>query len=122
MCRPQKIAAAAVLTATIAGAAHVSAQTRAGAQAKPATGELAPGLSEKPFSRLFGTPQLSEVERRLFEAAAALQREMRPNSARRFICGMPVLLGDSAIDPRIELRPPATTTRFTLQIVQPTCR
>jgi len=47
---------------------------------------------------------------------------LRPNSARRFICNTPVLPADDSIDPRFDLRPPDTATRFTMRTVPPLCR
>ena len=80
-------------------------------------------LPMKPFSRLF--------DQQRSEAAAALRSRMRtdfgqqdfgrPNSSRRFFCTGLVLPGDPKIDPAIALPPPATATRFTMQVVQPSC-
>jgi hypothetical protein len=112
------IVAAAVLTVAAACAPIASAQTTSASQAKPATRQLAPGLSEKPFSRLFEqqTP-LATVPPRV-----QIQRDFRPNSARRFICTTPVLPADPTLDRRIVKAPADTTTQFTLRIVPPTCR
>lgn len=112
--RQSTVVAATVLAAALAAGATASAQARPEAQAKPATPQLAPGLPTKPYSRLF--------DQQLSEARAALQLQMRsitPNSARRFICGTPVLPADSAIDPRFEMRPRDTTTRFSMRVVAP---
>ena len=112
--RPQpKIVAAAVLAAAIAGPATVAAQTPPGAPSTPATHHPPPGLSAKPYSRLF--------DQQLAKASEALRSRMRPNSARRFICGTPVLPADSTIDPKFEKPLPDTTTRFTIRVVPPSC-
>jgi hypothetical protein len=116
------IVAVAVLTAAIATAATVSAQTAPGAQAMPAMPELTAKLSEKPYSRLFEKQQLSDLERQLSQPAPALQLKMRPNSARRFICGMPVLPADSSLDPGIARPLADTATRFTMRILPMLCR
>lgn len=108
-----KIVAAAVLAAAIASPATVAAQTPPGAAAT-ATPQLTPGLSARPYSRLF--------DQQLAKASEALRGTMRPNSARRFICGMPVLPADPTIDPRFEKPIPDTTTRFSMRIITPTCR
>lgn len=117
--RQSNVVAATVLAAAIATAATVSAQTRPEAQAKPATPHLAPGLSTKPYSSLFDQQRL--------EASAALRSKMqsmrsnfmRPNSARRFICGIIVLPADSSIDPKFEAAPADKTTRFSLRVLAP---
>jgi hypothetical protein len=121
MRREPTIIAAAVLTA-VASAAIVSAQTAPGAQAKPATRQFAPELSEKPYSRLFDRQQLPDVERKLSETAAALRLKMRPNSARRFICGIGVLPADPAVDAGFARAPADTATHFTMRIVPVPCR
>ena len=108
------VVASTLLAAALAAAATVAAQTRPGAQPKPAIPELAPGLSSKPYSRLFN--------QQLSEATAALRAKVEslgPNSARRFICTMPVLPSDSTIDPKFEMGPRDTTTRFSIRVVSP---
>jgi hypothetical protein len=105
---------AATVFATLAATAIVSAQTKPEDQSKPAAAQPAPELSSKPYSRLFN--------QQLSEARAALQLQMRsiaPNSARRFICSMPVLPGDSTIDPKFETPPHDTTTQFSMRVVPP---
>jgi hypothetical protein len=114
------IIAATLLTAAIT-AGTAAAQTPPRAQAMPATPELAAKLSEKPYSRLFDKQQLSDLERQLSQPAAALQLKMRPNSARRFICGMPVLPADSSLDPKFAVPLRDTTTRFTMRLVPTPC-
>ena len=118
--RQSNLVAATVLAAALAAAATASAQARPDAQTKPSSPTAAPGLSSKPYSQLF--------ERQRSEASEALRATMRsnfkrPDSARRFICGTPVLPADSAIDPRFEwrpLRPHDATTRFSMRVVTPT--
>jgi hypothetical protein len=114
-----RIVATAILTAAIAGAETLSAQTPSGTPPRSAPRQLAPGLSEKPFSRLFDQ-QMSDTT----AAARARMREnfTRPNSARRFICGTPVLPADPTIDRRSVIPPPATGTRFTMRVFPPVCR
>jgi len=102
---------------TLLGSAALSAQAPA-PERRPAASEAA-GQPLKPFSRLF--------EQHTSEAAAASRSKMewnftRPNSARRFICGMPVLPFDSAIDPKFEIRPREPMARFTMRIITPPCR
>jgi len=120
MLRQSNVAAAIVLVAALATAASASAQARLGAPVKPVLPQLAPGLSSKPYSRLF--------DQQLAQARTALRFQMKsitpnsaiaPNSARRFICGMPVLPSDPSIDPKFEVRPPDTTTRFSMRVVPP---
>ena len=112
--RQSNVVTAAVLAATLAAAATASAQATPGAQAKPASPPLAPGLSSKPYSRLFDQ-QLSEARKALQEKI----QSVRPNSARRFICGTPVLPADSTIDPKFEKAPADKTTRFSMRVVPP---
>jgi hypothetical protein len=102
----------ATVFATLAATAAVPAQTKPEAQSKPAAAQPAPALSSKPYSRLFDEqlPHVSTTTRRI---------EVRPNSARRFICAMPILPADSAIDPRFEMRPHDTTTQFSMHVVAP---
>jgi hypothetical protein len=109
--RRSSVAATTAMAAAIAGAVAVSAQGKPEAPVKPAAAQQVPSLSTKPYSRLF--------EQQRSEAAAALWSKMKPNSARRFICGTPVLPADSAIDPKFEMRPRDTTTRFSLRVVAP---
>jgi hypothetical protein len=112
--RRSHIVAATILAAALVTAATASAQARLEAPVKPATPQFAPGLSSKPYSRLF--------DQRLSQARSALQFQMRsmtPNSARRFICSTPVLPADSALDPKFEMRPRDTTTRFSMRVVAP---
>ena len=112
--RQSNVVAATVLAAALAAASTTSAQARPDAQAKPTTPALAPGLSSKPYSRLF--------DQQRSQASEAL-RKMRPNSARRFICGIHVLPADPAIDPKFEMAPADTTTRFSMRVVSPSaCR
>src|SRR5687768_11098149 len=108
------VVAATVLAAALAVASTASAQAKPEVQAKPAPPQLAPGLSSKPYSRLF--------DQQLSEARAALHLKMRsiaPDSARRFICGTPLLPADSAIDPKFEKAPADKTTRFSMRVVSP---
>jgi len=92
----------------------LSAQGSPQAPMKAPAPAVAPALSAKPYSKLFAQ-QLSQV-------SAAFRLNVRPNSARRFICSTPVLPADSAIDPRLEMRPRDTTTRFPMRVVSPsTC-
>ena len=115
--RQSHLVGASVLAAALAAAtATVSAQAKPEAQTQPVAPQLAPGLPAKPYLRLF--------EQQQSKAAAALRSQMRssfmrPNSARRFICGTPVLPAESAVDPTFEMRPPATTTRFSMRFVAP---
>ncbi len=109
MRRQSNVFTATVMAASIAGAVTVSAQPSPRAQVKPAPSQLAPGLSSKPYSRLF--------EQQLPEISTAPRSEVLPNSARRFICAMPMLPADSAIDPRFEMRPRDTTTQFSMRVV-----
>jgi hypothetical protein len=105
---------AATVFATLAATATLSAQTKPEAQSKPAAAQPAATLSSKPYSRLF--------DQQLSKARTALQLQMKsimPNSARRFICGTPVLPADSALDPKFEMRPRDTTTRFSMRVVAP---
>ena len=104
------IFAATAVAAAIAGAVTVSAQPSPQAQAKPAPPQLAPELSAKPYSRLFRLP-LPEI--------SATRSDVRPNSARRFICSMPVLPANSAIDPKFETQLHDATTRFSMRVVAP---
>ena len=99
------IVAATMLAVGIAGGAAVSAQTQPGAQARPAPRPLAPGLSEKPYAGIFDKQQLFDVEKRLSETAAALPLRMRPNSARRFICGIGVVPAGSDGGPAVREGP-----------------
>jgi hypothetical protein len=111
--RQSHIVAATIFAALATGT--VSAQTTPEAQSKPAAAQPAPALSSKPYSRLFGQqlPYVSATRRRI---------EVRPNPAWRFICGMPMLPVDSAIDPRFEIWPGDTTTHFSMPVVPaPTC-
>ena len=113
--RQSDVVAASIMAAALAAAATASAQAKPEAQPKPSTPQLAPGLSSKPYSRLF--------DQQLSQARAALQLQMRsitPNSARRFICTMPVLPSDATIDPKFEMGPRDTTTRFSIRVVSPT--
>ena len=110
--RQSNLVAATVLAAALAAAATASAQAKPEAQPKPSTPQLAPGLSSKPYSRLF--------DQQLSQARAALMRSITPNSARRFICTMPVLPSDATIDPKFEMGPRDTTTRFSIRVVSPT--
>ena len=107
--RQSNIFAATAVAAAIAGAVTVAAQPSPQAQAKPAAPRLAPELSTKPYSRLFGQPQISTTAR----------SDVRPNSARRFICTMPILPADSALDPKFETPLHDTTTRFSMRVVEP---
>jgi hypothetical protein len=112
MRRQSNVFAATVLAAAIAAAATVSAQPSPQAQATPAAPQLAPELSTKPYSRLF--------EQRLPDVSSTTRRiEVRPNSAWRFLCGMPMLPVDSALDPKFETPPHDTTTRFSMRVVDP---
>ena len=120
MGRPSNIAAATVLAAALAGVGAASAQSSPEARTKPAAPQVAPALSSKPYSRLFNQRL---VDQRLSDATAALRSKMRPDSARRFICAMPVLPSDAAIDPKFEIRPHETTTRFSMRAISPpVCR
>jgi hypothetical protein len=116
-----KIVAAAVLTVAVAGAATVSAQTTPGSLARPATRQLAPGLSDKPFARLFAQKKPLPTVRPRLEVRPDRPDFTRPNSARNFICSTPVLPADPTLDPGMEKAPADTTTQFTLRIVPPTC-
>ena len=109
MRRQSNVFTATVMAASIAGAVTVSAQPSPRAQVKPAAPQLAPELSTKPYSRLF--------DQHLFKVSATPRSEVLPNSARRFICAMPMLPADSAIDPRFEMRPRDTTTQFSMRVM-----
>ena len=113
------VVASTLLAAALAAAATASAQTGPGAQPKPAIPELAPGLPAKPYLRLFDK-QRSEAD----AALRAMQSNFtRPNSARRFICGIHLLPADSSIDPKFEKAPADKTTRFSMRVVTPSvCR
>jgi hypothetical protein len=114
MSRQSNISALIVLAAALAGATTVSAQSAPGAPTRPAAPQLAPRLSSKPYARLF--------DQHLSGATAAVRSMTRPDSARRFICSMPVLPSDAAIDPTFE-RQPDTTTHFSMRMVPPpVCR
>jgi hypothetical protein len=102
---------AAVVFATLAAAGTASAQTRPDAQSNPAATQPAPALSSKPYLRLFDQ-QLRHV------STATRRIEVRPDSARRFMCTMPILPADSALDPKFET-PLHTTTRFSMRVVDP---
>ena len=98
----------------IAFVCSVTLSAQGSPQAPMKAPAVAPALSAKPYSKLFAQ-QLSQV-------SAAFRLNVRPNSARRFICSTPVLPADSAIDPRFEMRPRDTTTRFPMRVVSPsTC-
>jgi hypothetical protein len=113
-----KLVATAILTAAIAGADGVSAQTTSGSPLQAATRQLAPALSEKPFSRLFGEQVPAATVAPRFDMRPDVTR---PSSARRFICSTPVLPADPALDPMFVVPPPMTITRFTMRIVPPLC-
>ncbi len=111
-----RLAAAGCLV-TLIGSAALSAQAPLPAAERPAA-ETA-RLPLKPFSRLF--------EQQTSDATAALRFEMprnfaRPNSARRFICGIGVLPADPTVDPKFARAPADTATRFTMRIVPMPCR
>jgi len=108
MRRRSNVFAATVLATAIA-AVTVSAQPSPQAQATPAAPQLAPELSTKPYSRLFRQPEISTTRRSY----------MRPNSARRFMCTMPILPADPALDPKFETPLHDTTTRFWMRVVEP---
>ena len=117
--RQSNVVAATVLAAALAAASTAAAQAGPDAQTKSLTPRLAPAVPTKPYSRLF--------DQQRSEATAALRSKgptfTRPNSARRFICGTALLPADSAIDPKFEIRPRDTTTRFSMRVVTPsTCR
>jgi hypothetical protein len=111
MRRQSNVFAATAMAAAISGAVTVSAQPSPQAQAAPATPQLAPGLSTKPYSRLF-------AQRVLEPRASRRSNDVRPNSARRF-CTMPVLPSDPAIDPKFETQLHDTRTRFSMRVVDP---
>jgi hypothetical protein len=119
-----RLAAAGWLVTLLAPTA-VSAQ--APGPGSPPAGAIGSGREPmKAFGRLF--------DARAAEARAAvpirLRRDLphldalppvRPNSARRFRCPMIVLPADSSLDPTFEKPILDRTTRFTMEIVQPSC-
>ena len=115
------VVASTLLAAALAAAATASAQTRPGAQPKPAIPELEPGLPAKSYLRLF---EQAAVRGRSAALRATMRSNfMRPNSARRFICGTHLLPADSSINPTFEKAPADKSTRFSMRIVTPSvCR
>ena len=110
-----RLAATGCLVAFMAAA--LSAQAPMPAPQRPEITEPR-RLPTKPYARLF--------DQQRFDAASALRSRMRqdfgrPNSARRFFCSGLVLPADPAIDPAMAIRPPETTTRFTMRVAQPSC-
>ena len=101
------------------GVATAAAQ---GSATPPAGGgAAAPGWSGKPFARLFAPRTDLEIARRKMDLAVEKLQTARPGSARRFICGTPVLVPDETIDRGIIRLPPATGPAFTMRIVPPLC-
>ena len=112
MRRQSNVFAATAIAAAIAAAGTVSAQTGPEPQTTPVAPQGVQGLSTKPYSRLF--------DERLRHLSTTPSRiEMRPNSARRFMCTMPILPADSALDPKFETPLHDTTTRFSMRVVEP---
>ena len=111
MRRQSNVFAATAIAAAIAAAGTVSAQTGPEPQTTVAP-QGVQGLSTKPYSRLF-----DERLRHLSTTPGRI--EMRPNSARRFMCTMPILPADSALDPKFETPLHDTTTRFSMRVVEP---
>ena len=121
MRRTSKVVVAATCAAMLVGLAIVSGQ----ASSPPGTGGAAqpPPLSTKPFSQLF-TPRADvELARKKLEIAREKLEAVRPGSARRFICGMPVLIPDSRLDKEFVKPLHDTWTRFSMREVPvPSCR
>jgi hypothetical protein len=97
-------ALAAALVGSMTVAAEATPQTRITA---PVAAEIR-ALSSKPFSRLF-VQRLSEPR------AGIPSKDVRPDSARRFICGTIVVSPDPSVDPRFEVPLRDTATRFTMR-------
>ena len=111
--------AAAGCAFTLLGAASVGAQTpAAAADTRPRIDQ--PEFSRRAISRLFQAPPPTPAPSQPWTPPAFAV----PNSARRFHClGMPVLPADPRLDATFEkwLPVPDRTTRFTMQVIRPTC-
>ena len=113
---------AATLAGIVFGVGTPAGQAARDTAAKPVAPATAAGMSIKPFSRLFDQ-QVRQVEAAMWLKTKELQLNLRPNSARRFICGTIVVTPDAAIDPRFEKPLPDTKTQFSMRTTAPpTCR
>lgn len=113
---------AATLVGVVFGVGSPAGQAARDTAAKPAPVTTA-GLSAKPFERLF-MQQVRQAESAL--KLKTMQLELtKPNSARRFICGNPIVVitPDASVDPRFELPLPDTKTQFSMRTASPApCR
>jgi hypothetical protein len=110
---PSKLVAVAVLAASVGVASTAAAQTAPSVPAPARVQPPTPEMPARPYSRLFkAAPGMLNPP---------LRFDVRPNSARRFHCTLIVVPADSRLDPTFEKPLGDRTTRFTMQVVQPTC-
>ena len=110
---------ATTCAAVLLGLATVAGQS----SSAPTQGPPTSGVSSKAFLRLFspGAEARPQVESQL-EAARRKLKDVESGSARRFICGIPVLRANPAIDPTFVVPPPGTGTQFSMRSVPPPCQ
>ena len=114
--RQANVVVATVLAAALASATMAAAQPKPGAQTKPSSPAAAPGLSPKPYLRLF--------EQHRSEASVPFLLRVRvplPNPLPSKTCGMIVLPPDPRIDPKFEVPLRDTTTQFAIRTVPVLC-